>query len=287
MNQIYNKINNHKYLNNKDIAAFINIESKGEVTTKFVDNPESIMGYMCTDCSVIVDKDIRYKRIKNLIYLVDAKLKRRDEVEDSNFLVDLYNIYLLNTILHELAHHNQYQKITETLNFKSKILKDNIEFTYYNPKLYYKNHDLYYHEYDAVIKSLIKTIKVINSNCINLNKKSIEAFNMIMARILFNSYGNRYLSDEATKMYENFESPITYTKYLSNCWQDKKERKILSICIKNLKSKSNTEYLKLINGFNLNEDTLTLLFSLSNGEKFTDNVLEEVKNMAKEKTKIK
>ena len=55
----------------------------------------------------------------------------------------------------------------------------------------------------------------------------------------------------------------------------------------NIKRKSNTEYLKLINGFNLNEDTLTLLYSLSTGEMFTDNILEEVKNIDKEKIKIK
>ena len=190
-------------------------------------------------------------------------------------------------MFHELEHAKQYENIKNKLTPKNRIIKESIKFRYINPKLYLENHDLYYYEYDAVIKALIKTLNFIKVNSNNLNYEAITEFNRIITTIIYHSYGNEYIDGEKSKIYSKFQSPICYAKYLSNFYNNSKQKKILTANIKKLKIHSNFEYLKLINGLKLSNETLYLLYYISERKIITKNVLAEVKNRDKKKVKIK
>lgn len=282
MNRILQKINNHEYLNNNDIARFIDIKSIRKTTPIFLENQSDIMGYSYINSQIIIDKAI-LEKIKKVL----EKCSVTKNNEESYFWVDLYNIYLVNMMFHELEHAKQYENIKNKFTPKNRIIKESIKFGHINPKLYKEEHDLYYFEYDATIKALVKTLNFIKVNCNNLNKESITEFNRIISTIIYHSYGNEYKGVKKSKTYSQFDSPICYTKYLSNIYHNSKQKLILTINIEKLKNYSDYEYLKLINGLNLSNKTLHLLYYISERKIITTNVLNEVKKIDKKKIKIK
>lgn len=285
MDQIYNKMNNHEYLSNEDMERIIDLETNGKVKVLFVANEESGMSLDFNKSIIRIDKKYKSKKFLFLINSTQPKLKIKDYNNPSTFLVDLYNLYLMNTLLHELEHVKQYQSFDESLSFKNKIIKQNFkDFMMKNYNIYCKNHDLYYHEYNAMINSFIKTLNIINIKCCGLNKKAIEEFNREMSIIIFHSYGNKYEDENVSKSYNEFCSPICYTKYLSRLWNTPNQRKIMSICINDLKRNSKTEYQKLVNGLPLTNDTLEYIYDICTKYATTLNLLEDIKQ---EKQKIK
>ena len=156
-----------------------------------------------------------------------------------------------------------------------------------NPRLYTKNHDLYYHEYDATIMALIRTLDAIEKNCKGLNKNSIIEFNRIMGAIIYHSYGNKYSSDDVSKIYDKFTSPISYSRFLSSKFHDEYEKELLLCCIKNLKKEATTEYKKFITGVKISEETIWLLYDIYTKKCSTLNILNEIKQMDKIKVKVK
>lgn len=230
---------------------------------------------------IMVNKDIKIKTLEMFKKFLNKNSNSNEDSIDSNTLVDLYNLYLICGLFHELQHFKQEMCLRKPSTFKTKLIKSNKIFICKNPKLYYKNHDLYYNEYDAVIESLVKTFNVIVNKCSGLDKSAIEIFNRIMANVIYHSYGNKYQSENESKNYDNFKSPISYLKYMSWFYDTPKEREILSICIKNLKKESPTEYLKLVNGFKVSEETMNLVKLVSSRKIFTSNILEEIKEIDK------
>lgn len=278
---ILNKINNHEYLNNNDITRFIRIYSDGKTKVYFLDNIYDKLGiaglgYIPQFSSIIIDKKLNKYHLELLSKIINLDKKQCD----LNFLVDLCNIYLLNSLFHELDHAKQFTN-TKKRSFKDNIINENIKFIYINPKLYSLNHDLYYHEYDALIKAYIKTLKVINSNCINLDENSIFIFNSIIAKIILHSYGNKYKNGTESRNYEHFKNPISYTKHLSTLWDKPKERKILSKSIKKLEDKSSTQYIKLLNGLEVSQNVIDILYNIYKKEINVKNIFDEIKKVDK------
>ena len=140
---------------------------------------------------------------------------------------------------------------------------------------------MYYHEYDALIKSYIKTLKVIKNNCINLDENSIFIFNSIIAKIIWHSYGNKYKKGPETKNYEHFQNPISYTKHLSTLWNTPKERKILSKSINKLEDQSTTQYIKLLNGLEVSTDVIDVIYNIYKKEINVKNIFDEIKKVDK------
>ena len=286
MEQIYKKINNHEYLNNEDIKRIISIESNSKIKVLFVKNEESGMSLDFVNSTIRIDNKYKSKKLIFFVGFSEAKLKVKDYNNPSTFLVDLYNIYLMSTLFHELEHVKQYKSLNKPLSFKNKIINENFEYYMFkNHEIYLKNHDLYYHEYQATINSLIRTLDMIYNKCNNLNKTAINEFNREMASVIFHSYGNKYHNDkQVSKIYNKFCSPICHTKYLSRLWNNPNERKIMSICINDLKKNSKTEYQKLVNGLPLTNDTLEYIYDVCTRYHNTFNLLEDIK---RDKQKIK
>lgn len=222
-----------------------------------------------------------------MINFLDEKLKSELNEENSTFLVDLYNLFLLQNLFHELEHANQIKLINKKLTSRTKLIKENYNFISLDLEMYDKNHDLYYHEYDATIMGLIRTLNVINKNCKNLNQNSIIEYNRIVCNGLYHSYGNKYYSDDVSEIYDKFKSPIAYSKFLSSKFHNAYEKLVLFLCIRNFKKESITEYQKLINGFELSEATNLLLSDICTKKHCTMNILNEVKQMGKIKVKVK
>ena len=284
MQQIYNKINSHKYLNKKDIIYIIDVCSDSKIKVKFLNDSNSEAYYNSINNSIAINRNFRVENLNYLINFSKDKFELESSKENSNFLVDLYNLYLLQTLFHELHHAKQIKK---PLTFKTKLVKENYNFIMLNPKLYDSNHDLYYNEYDATIMALLKTLNVIEKNCKDLNQNAIIEFNRLMCAIIYHSYGNKYSSDVVSKIYDKFSSPIAYSKFLSNKFHNEYEKQILLCCIENLKKESTTEYRKLINGFSLSEKTIWLLYNIYAKNYETLNILNEVKQINKVRVKVK
>ena len=288
MIEIYNKINNHQVLDREDIKRFVFIKSLGKDSVEFSkENNDSYMYYDSLKRKVVVSKNAKSTDLKTIFSYSDIVLKDSEVLKNPFFLVDFYNISLICDLFHELEHAIQFEDIKKILTFKTKLIKDNYIFSGFSPQLYQKNHDLYYFEHDALIKSLIKTLKFIKNNCKNLNEEAILEFNAIMSGVIYHTYGNRYNYDDVPAIYESFNSPIAYTKFLSDCYHTDKERKILSICINNLEKESVTQYLKLLNGFELSDDVMNLILKVFEKDIRTTDVLEEIKTLDKQKIKTK
>lgn len=287
MQQIYDKINAHKYLNNEDIAHFISVFSNGEVKTEFSTDDKFDIYYMAISNSVVIDKNFRSQKLNSLINILDENLKAELNEENSTFLTDLYNLFLLQNLFHELEHANQIKLINKKMTFRTNLIKENYKFIELDFEMYNKNHDLYYHEYDATIMALIRTLNIINENCKNLNQKSIIEYNRIVCNGLYHSYGNKYVFDDVSEIYDKFKSPIAYSKFLSSKFHNVYEKLVFFWHIRNFKKESTTEYQKLINGLELSETTNLLLYDICTKKHCTLNLLNEIKQIDKEIGKVK
>ena len=287
MEEIYDKLNSHEFLNYNDFRNFIYYYSKGKVKIKFIDMKDEFAYYHNLTNTIFVNKKYRSEEIKHLINFFKEEFKT---IKEKNFLVDLYNLNSLTTLLHELRHAKQFNEIRKskkTVNSKLNLIIENYILMANMPNLYKKNHDLYYFEYDAVITSLKKTLDIIDK-CKDLSKDSIISYNKQMACLLYHSYGYKYPSnDNVSKIYDKFESPISYSTFLSRIIKDKRKKELLEKCIKDILNKSTTEYLKLLHGCKLSYETTLLLYNISMNNYKTCNMLDDVKKIDNQKVKTK
>lgn len=287
MKEIYDKLNSHEYLDYNDFRNFIYYYSKGKVKTKFIDMHDDFAYCHSLTNTIFVNKKYKSKEIKHLIRFFKEEFKT---IKEKNFLVDLYNLDTITTLLHELRHAKQFDEIKKAKNHvspKLNLIIENYILMANMPNLYKKNHDLYYFEYDAVITSLKETLNIIDK-CKDLNKDSIISYNKGMACLLYHSYGYKYQNnDDVSKIYDKFTSPISYSIFLSRIIKDKRKKEILKNCIKNILNKSTTEYLKLLHGCELSYETELLLYNISMNNYKTCNMLDDVKKIDNQKVKTK
>lgn len=283
MEQIYNKINNHKVLDYDDMITFINNKSNGRVKAIFSYDEEGIMSYNNSESAIIIDANIKNIQLEYLIKFTRIN-DDSNYINNSNFLIDLYNMILITMLYHELEHSKQYKK-RQPHSSKNNLVKENIKLMEMDFNLYLSNHDLYYHEYDAMIKSIINTLNDIKNYCTDINVNSILEYNRNMSAYIYHAHGNKYYNDNVSKIYSMFKSPISYTKHFLKCFYNPRKLKLLSMDIKKLKRESTTEYMKLVNGFKISEQTSDLLYDILMRNYYTQNIFEEIKKIDKEKTK--
>ena len=280
---IYYKINNHILLDKNDIKKIIYINSRGKIKGEFRDIKEDVSYYDFPKNSIVVNEKIRNNELK---YFMDESHETfKKSSERRHFIVDLCNLDLLSIIFHELRHYEQASiKSFDSLKPRESIIRECYKFMDYNPKFYNQNHDLYYHEYDALIGAFKDTLSVAE-RCNSLNLDSIIEYNRIISYVILHSYGMKYEHDEVSKIYDKFTSPISYFKFILRFPNNPNKKKFLYSCVEYLESQSQTQYLKILNGFDISDDTLSLLYSCANASFKTSNILDEVKK--REKTIIK
>lgn len=283
MQEIYDKINNHKYLNNDDIKNIVNIYTDGKIKTNFCKCEDFPMGVDINTNSINISKKNKLELLKEIIFFSNIKSKVKNFDNPSTGMVDLYNIYLLFMLLHELEHVKQLNN-GELYDFTENIIiKETFKYSQKDYITYLRNHDLYYYEYKAVINSFIEILDIIENKCNKLSKKAIIEFNKMVASIIYHSYGNQG-PKENLKLYDKFCSPICYTKFLTKLYGTPNEKLITSICIEDLKRNSKTQYQKLVNGLPLLDETSKYILGVARGEYITSNFIDDIK---KEKQKIK
>lgn len=283
MDQIYNKINNHEYLNDDDIVKIIEIETDGKVNTVFLESEDFGKSFCQSNNTINIGKKDNFILKKFMIESRRLKLKVKNPNNPSTFLVDLYNLYLFYEILHEIEHSKQIEMINKLNDAQSELLKISSNHVDANPNMYDNYHDLYYIEYHAVINPFIKILDLLDTKLVNLDKRSIIDFNRQIAGTIYHSYGYK-ITCKDPKIYNKFCSPICYTKFLSKIYSTSDERKIMKICIEDLKKNSKTEYQKIVNGLPLSDNTLKYMHNVYFGDEKTSNLIEDIK---KGKQKIK
>ena len=276
MDQIYDKINNHEYLNDDDIVKIIEIETNGKVNTVFIESEDFGKSFNKSNNTILIGKKDNFIVKKFIIESRRLKLKVKKTNNPSTFLVDLYNLYLLFEILHEIEHSKQVEMINKQNDAQSELLKISDNHVDANPNMYDNYHDLYYIEYHAVINPFIKILELLDTKFTSLDKRSIIDFNRQIVGTIYHSYGYK-ITGEEPKIYSNFCSPICYTKFLSKIYSTPDERKIMKICIEDLKKNSKTEHQKLVNGLSLSGNTLEYLYNIYIGKEKTSNLIEDIK----------
>jgi len=286
MNQIYDKINNHELLNYKDIARFMYIQTKGKVKIKFL-KFEGTMAANIEENYLEVRIDYKAERLEYYRKNYSDKIETDVNGDKNTFLVDIYNLVLLFELYHELRHFKQVLLIDNSKTFKAKLLMDSYNFSRILPDMYFYNHDLYYDEYDATIRAFMLTLNLIENKFTNLSKDAIIEYNRFICTIIYHSYGNRYFIDDASEDYDEFTSPIAFSKFLIDSFSNNYESKKFSLCVKNMKRKLRTEYMRLINGFDISDRTNKLLYDLCMENYSTVNILDDIKKRTKRKYKTK
>lgn len=286
MRKIYDKLNNHEYLSYYDIAKFMFIHTNGQVKTKFL----NIDTRMCADL-LHNYLEVRYDYKQYCLnYLKNAYsdcIELKENNMDSTFLVDLYNLYVLNDLFHELLHFQQVKLLDKKSTCKLKIIKESLKFSCVSLRMYSENHDLYYFEYDALINSFKLTLDIIKNKCKNFDSNAVIEYNRIVSGMILHSYGNTYYHDDVSEIYDMFTSPISYSKFSCSHIDNIHAKKKLFFCIEKLEDKSITEYTRLINGCDISSKTERLLYDFCIRNYSTENILNDIKNMNKKKVKVK
>lgn len=279
IDKIYNKINNHIYLTDKDIKFIVYYFTKGKVSTKIIDKTDIKLSYVHRLKQIEVLKNYRIDQLKYLIEYSRVSLKKYNESKKSNFLVDLYNLYTLCMVLHEIEHYNQDEIISLKRNdAHSILLRFSSRSILKNYNNYLKDHDLYYHEYNAVINALLETFEIIEK-CDDLNKNAVIMFNAMVSGLLYHSYGNPYRDDNVSSIYDSFNSPVEYTIYLSKKYNEEINSELLNT----IEAYDLKEYDKLLNGLKLSDESINLLEDVYYERIKTTNVLKMIKRIDKNK----
>ena len=279
-NEIYNKINNHIMLDNNDIKKIIYNNSRGKVKCIFDDTYGVTAYYAITYNCIVIDKKLRSIVFKDYLDISYDAFKMSKERR--HFIIDLYNLQVLTRIFHELRHYEHISRIKfGSLTPRDFIIRECYKFVKdHNSNFYDQYHDLYYHEYDAIISMYEDTLSIIEK-CNGLTHDSIVEYNKITAKMILHSHGVKYKYD-TSKIYDKFTSPISFFKFILRFPNDPKKKKLLCSCVDYLNKQSQSEYLKLLNGVDISNDTLSLLLSFANGSLKTTNIFDELSK--KEKT---
>ena len=219
MNEIIEKINNHKFLNNNDVITIIDERLKElnmyqkKRNVCFINEVE-YMSY--TDIDKLININPKYRHmILNSIISDELVVAQSKKGSGSTFLVDFYNISLLWHLFHELRHFKQLNILFKNDNKYNKLLKFSNEYLENNYDFYLKNHSLSLLEYDAEMSALNKLFFLLEN--LDLSNRTIYYLNIVIARVFLASRGYNANNEEIVSI-SRFHSPFELLKFLTNAY---------------------------------------------------------------------
>lgn len=203
--------------------------------------------------------------------------------------INIHNIFQSN---HELTHAFQNIIYDEgsiedwyTGLLSKCLILMSIDEKYFDCKYYNMFHEEFFSEYDANINSYIMTLSLLNG--INLKKldKLIEKFNMIIAKNILSLYRNIFNKNELSTPSLNTVRLFNMLKEQIRKLDPEEYEKIYSYekhaydSIRHL-PKPKDQFSRLELGLSLKRETLTYIYNISNGNKKTLNLFDDIKNIS-------
>ena len=289
MENVLNKINNHKLLNEIDIIKFfkyekkeLKLDDKALKSLKFCNNKKlEYMWYSPLYKSVCVTN--KYKNLCIEDYL--SQLEESNETGDYITGIDFYNLSLLHSIMHEIYHAYQYKNFLDN----DLVFTASIDLMNSNPNLYYKHWGSFFIEYTANVFAMNELLMLIDKKYINnIDFKTLSLLNSWLAYFILEGYG---ISNEEHFFfkYKNFDSPLDFINLNINKIENmsKKELNKLKSLIETLKLEGNTSSNldNLLMGNTLDTQTILYLIKVFRGKIKTDNLLKGISVIDKNKEK--
>ena len=284
---IYNRINEHKMINNEDIKNIINNRLKEiNLSTKenhviFSDEKNLYFRYITFENNIYVANN--YKKL-TLLPILESDLVKvvKKRGKKNTFLTDIYNLELLICPYHEVRHAEQYHILIDKEKNYNTLIKKSLSFTGKSLKFYQNNHPKFLSEHDAELSSMMLVLEKIEKGNLNVCTKSICFFNMNIAYFILRSRG--YELDINTPIKTSiFKSPLHMLYAYNKSLYLKKEIDVLELentnkCITEIRNNNKTEYDRIISGDNLSDETINELFLIEKGIIKTENIFKYFEN---------
>ena len=278
------KLNNHKKLKFEDIKELVLEQANKLGVQDYISN-------------VITIKDnsafAAYNRISGEL-LVSNKYVRRvkkhtnsygnviDKIIDNSN--DLYNIYTIYVVFHELWHVRQRKMITENLmdNYL-EMVSIAYNMAHKSASRYNFHHNSYFYEFDADINAISCTLDYIKQ--FNFNKYSVIIANRIFARTLLASY-NCNLEKYFYKKYNCKNTPVSFNSFLNGYFsidiEDDEYYRNCEVIANYIKNETtDNDFENMIKGVRMTTNIRQFLALVSAGVLDTTDVLSATKEQNK------
>ena len=267
------KLTSHKKFSNKDIKDFCFDQKKYLQLDDFVEHFE--FDYLNYGTSIYC------KKLKTIVFddKFDSYYKYRLKYHGLNNKLfcnynDLYNLFIINIVYHELWHAKQNKILLNTPDSDYSKLINHSDKLCNKKELYVKYHDRFLIEYDAIINSINLTFNYIKN--LDFNNRSLYILNTHFSNQILSSYG---LYSQETKKYN---SPINFINYLlDNTNTKKQELEELKTCVINYTKLKTNNINDLFNGLEIEKNLINYIKSLSNGSIKSSNIIEDIKKYYK------
>ena len=272
------KIKNHMRLELDDITEFVNDQIMALNLQQYIDTIKiknvfaGVAAYSFDDSSIYIDENIN-----------ESFKKYRNKCFKSNLLallscnnVDLYNLYIINTIYHEIWHAKQQQQINENMNNEhSQLLDVSLKLMQRSGSTYNSYHDKYFHESDAIINSIKLTLAF--SKKFNFQREALVTINKSFADEILNCFLKiRSTQIVDVESHNEYSSPVLATKalgkyLLDNDWNSNCEHIIDSYIYKYM---TDNDLTNLLNCVQISDPFLDTLIEIKNGKDKTIDIIE-------------
>lgn len=285
------KINDHVGLDLDDIKDFIfdqteRMDLSDYVRDVKIDNGNKAFRVSCAPAGYdFTSKCIFINPI--LTPNFSASAYKKYAKKDSEHIENFYNLYIMNTIFHELWHAEQQKLMSEQsgsdyARFIASAYKlVSLDYLYY--ALFY--HDRYYHEYDAHIHSMLLTTEFMKQ--FSFDEDSISVMNRLFADDILRGYG----FDKCGGWDFNFRKPpmhyiIDLMKILGYRDENSDEYERLCILInKYISSDKSETFDGLLIGDRIPLDTRAMLHDIRTGSKTSIDLVKDIKDSMEESEK--
>lgn len=276
------RINNHIKLEFEDIKQFCleqihTLKLENYVSKVEIDKiPNCIATYIVEKKKICISDNLDK-------YFKDYKKEKMSNNPIDKLLCnynDLYNLFIIETIFHELWHAKQIKELKENSSTDYSIfIKTSYNYMRRSGSMYQFYHDRYYHEYDAIINSILLTLKF--TSLLNLDKRTLYLLNKSFSNEIINSYG---LNNDI-----EYNSPLMFLGYLSKYLENDKDTSIRERISESLVENQSENYgiENLLKGYNISIELIETIKNIKNGNIKTINIIETIKRTLKESNNMK
>ena len=269
------KLRSHKKLEIDDMKELINDQVEALNLQQYLDDVEignllfSIAGYNDETKKIYISHDYKKKLKRTLWECFKSDFLALIQCNDN----DLYNLYILRILFHEIWHAKQFMETDmNTESLYSKMLSVSFELSDKSGTTYHSLHNKYFHESDAVINSSLMIFKFIREY--SLEEKALALYNKIVALEILNCYMK---TDYETYGKETniYTSPTLSMKwiinYLSHC-SDTESLQVVDSYRNEYQSDDDID--NLLSSNHVSDDTINMLIAIKKGKIKTTNLFE-------------
>lgn len=290
MKGIYDKINNHIMLDDNDIKTIVNKRlsimelNENEENVVFDNLDNAYMQCNFYNNEVLIHKKYKKMAIKDLIEDELVTVKTVKSTTNNMFFKDAYNIEILTSLLHELRHIEQFNRLMSENRIYNYLIGLSLKYMSLNEKFYYKHHANFISEYDAEMSAFLFLLNEIENNNIRIKDSALYYFNANIAWQILKSRSYDFDKEKVSKI----NSPLHLLELLTiknECIKKYNKERLNNTLtlIKTIKFNNKTEYDRIIIGDDLSDETINEMHLIATGKKKVKNIFKHFENISKDK----